>query len=198
MTEAHGGIRVVQLKARVGFLDNVTDERALCPRHSSSANSRCAIIEVPPDVGLLPEVVELVGREEAVEVHLVGYLGVLGYGSEVEEVGGESVASAYCVGISGTVEQAVHKRTVVDVAFHPFVVGRLDSRLMAKACHKSVLVVVHVVHVVLRCITGHLQLGVMAEQFLQFVFHRQDTADDDSRACVDGSCRVPEYLWESL
>ena len=84
--EAERGAGTGQGKARIGRGDDVAQQVPLRERLCAAVLGRTAIVQIPPDVGTLPEPVPFVGGKEAVQRQRVAYLGVLDDACQTEEV----------------------------------------------------------------------------------------------------------------
>ena len=179
----------------VGILDEVPEQVGLHVIDAALCERRLGRVGVPIGVVIAPHAVDVVGTEDVVQVHILELVVTLHVADHLHQVEHHG---------AGIIDAVTREFLVIEQFFqHALGVEPLIEAFFAFLGHGSpqfsgyTVAVVHVVHGRLAGIGGDFQPRIERGEHIDLVLHRQDAADDHSRAGYHGSA-VLEHLREVL
>ena len=161
MAVAQRGTRVLLAQVGIGLLDDLAQQLALREGLQGAVERAGTVADVPAGILNHPVVVDLVGREQVVERHRVANLRTLDVRRQFEQMVVQVFGIHLVVDVGRVVEEHLHYAVVVLVALLEGVVG--FACLVVPLLVLQLLVpVVHVPHIVLRCVVADAQFRVQA------------------------------------
>ena len=199
MTEAQRRARrgIVARDGAVGVLDEVAQQVGLHIVHAALRQRRLTRVDIPVGVVVAPHVVDVVGAEQVIQVHVLKLVVALHVARHLKQV---KHHRARLIHVDAVLHPALVFEELLQQAFgvDPLIaVLAHGGRHRAAQLTGDAVAVVHIVHLGLAGIGLDLQPRIERGKHVHLVLHRQDAADDHRRA---GNHRrtVLEHLREVL